>query len=269
MSSSARKYVRQLSRYAPGLYEGQYVLRTILHLYTGRVHELHFHALPLLIASKAPFCVDIGGNIGQSVVSLKTLFPNATIHTFEPVPATYRKLACVTRVARGVTAHNVALGAMSGEIRMRVPYCEGLPFDQFSSFEIRDPNDLAPVFQRLGFDWVSAENIRFDEQIAAVEPLDAFGFAPDFIKIDAEGAELDVLKGGRQTIERNRPVLMIEGHDGLEGPIGRYLKDLGYQSYAFRDGKFDADGPIDYHNMFYVHPSSDKANKRAVGLLAS
>jgi len=220
----------------------------IFDLFFGRVHETHFHALPSLIASKTPLCIDIGANIGQSVVSLKTLFPNAAIHSFEPVPTTYRKLAHAVRIARGVTLHNVALGAVCGEVGLRVPYCEDVPFDQFSSVEVLDPTELAAAFQYYGYDWVRAEKIRFVEQIATVEPLDAFDFAPDFIKIDAEGAELDVLRGGSGMIERNLPVLLVEVH-GREQEISQYLKILKYQSFAFVDGRLDPKG-LDYHSMF-------------------
>jgi FkbM family methyltransferase len=38
---------------------------------------------------------------------------------------------------------------------------------------------------------------------------------PDFIKIDVEGAEIEVLNGARQTIEREKPMLMIESHDNI------------------------------------------------------
>lgn len=37
----------------------------------------------------------------------------------------------------------------------------------------------------------------------------------DAIKIDVEGGELGVLRGGLDTIERCRPVLLIEDHDGI------------------------------------------------------
>lgn len=37
---------------------------------------------------------------------------------------------------------------------------------------------------------------------------------PDLVKIDVEGAELNVLKGAEEILEKNRPVLIIEVHNG-------------------------------------------------------
>jgi FkbM family methyltransferase len=48
-------------------------------------------------------------------------------------------------------------------------------------------------------------------------------FSPDFIKIDVEGAEFDVLRGARRTLEHARPILLIEIND--DAAVGR-VKDL-------------------------------------------
>jgi FkbM family methyltransferase len=49
--------------------------------------------------------------------------------------------------------------------------------------------------------------------------LDSLGLEPDFIKIDVEGLEYDVLRGGEQTVRENRPVVMIE-ENGLNRRYG-------------------------------------------------
>lgn len=49
--------------------------------------------------------------------------------------------------------------------------------------------------------------------------LDSLGLAPDFIKMDVEGMEHFVLRGGEQTIRTHRPVIMLE-ENGLNRRYG-------------------------------------------------
>lgn len=47
--------------------------------------------------------------------------------------------------------------------------------------------------------------------------LDSFGLSPDFVKIDAEGFDLRVLVGAKDTLEKYRPVVLVENKPGAEG----------------------------------------------------
>ena len=71
---------------------------------------------------------------------------------------------------------------------------------------------------RLSHDGVNHNSCGFIDHVgdpgrnwSLVLPLDAFGMADvDLIKIDVEGGECDVIDGAAQTIERCRPVVVIE-----------------------------------------------------------
>ena len=63
--------------------------------------------------------------------------------------------------------------------------------------------------------------------------LDSLNLAPDFVKIDVEGMEWHVLKGGERTIRTHRPVVMFE-ENGLnrrygirDGQVGELLEEWG------------------------------------------
>lgn len=68
-----------------------------------------------------------------------------------------------------------------------------------------------------------------------VEPLDSYECFPrlDWLKIDAEGAELHILRGARETIERCHPTIMLEHHFHInprcETDCAAWLANLGYQ----------------------------------------
>lgn len=54
--------------------------------------------------------------------------------------------------------------------------------------------------------------------------------APDFVKVDVEGAEQRLLEGARQTLARNRPTLLLSVHsEALKQGCRQFLETLGYQ----------------------------------------
>lgn len=83
--------------------------------------------------------------------------------------------------------------------------------------------------------------------------LDAFfaeqGTWPDLIKIDVEGAELDVLRGARQIIAQRHPVMFVEVHPPLLGSFGAsaaqvyaFLRTHGYTIQRFLGHRGDGAG---------------------------
>lgn len=74
--------------------------------------------------------------------------------------------------------------------------------------------------------WEDAEAVTV-EQRAIDSLVDEFQFAPDFIKIDVEGAKLDVLAGAAQTIRQCRPIIVIAAYHEPDHPdlIRRFIEE--------------------------------------------
>ena len=53
----------------------------------------------------------------------------------------------------------------------------------------------------------------------------------NFIKIDVEYMEMAVLKGGKNFLKKNRPILWIENHWKFPNQINKYLLEIGYNPY--------------------------------------
>jgi FkbM family methyltransferase len=67
--------------------------------------------------------------------------------------------------------------------------------------------------------------------------------APTVIKIDVEGAEMRVLEGGKETISRWRPTMLIEGPRELWQPMGDFLRRY---DYIMLDGAADDKTPLNH-----------------------
>jgi hypothetical protein len=63
--------------------------------------------------------------------------------------------------------------------------------------------------------------------------LDSYDFASvDLIKIDVEGMEADVLKGGRELIERCRPIMLVEFIKSDANALVEQITGWGYKVYV-------------------------------------
>lgn len=81
----------------------------------------------------------------------------------------------------------------------------------------------------------------------------AVGWDPDFIKLDVEGAEFDVLQGAAAMIERRHPHLVVEVHSvELEQACGTWLADRGYQPRVVNQRRVLKDHRPTAHNRWLV-----------------
>ena len=64
---------------------------------------------------------------------------------------------------------------------------------------------------------------------------------PTAIKIDVEGAEMQVLEGGEATISSHRPTILIEGPQQLRGQMGSFFRK---HDYVLLDGAAKDQSPL-------------------------
>ncbi|MCP5116049.1 MAG: FkbM family methyltransferase [bacterium] len=183
-------------------------LRALTAARMGRLRsdEPEFDLLPRLV-QPGDWVLDIGANVGEYTLRLSALAgPEGRVFAVEPVPATVEILASVIRCAphRNVTILGVGAAADSGLSRLSVPASEsGLP--NYRQARITESGAGSAYCLRL-------DDLAFPHRIGMV-------------KVDVEGHEDQVLDGLRHTIERDKPVLLVEGHEGL---LER-LAPLGYR----------------------------------------
>jgi FkbM family methyltransferase len=150
--------------------------------------------------------LDIGANFGNHTVYFSVFLDCESIHAFEPCKPTFVLLTCN---CQGLgphgypELHNVALGD-----RPMIGSGEMLEEDNAGTFTIHEDG---------------AGDI-------IIRTLDSFELQDvTLMKIDAEWMELQVIKGGLETIKRCLPVIIAEGAGwGYMEPIMELLRPLGY-----------------------------------------
>ena len=152
-------------------------------------------------------CVDVGAAAGIYTQLLAELVgPTGQVHSVEPLafahPAWSRLLGAYRRPT--VTRHFVALGAEPGKATMSVPAGRHGLVTGRSFLAVRtDGLGSNAEFARQG-----SVDVEVDTLDRLVERAGLRGL--DFVKIDVEGGELAVLRGGRDTIDAFRPTLLLE-----------------------------------------------------------
>ncbi|MEO5909283.1 MAG: FkbM family methyltransferase [Pelobium sp.] len=199
----------------------------------NKAHDPDFTALKLLKFPKDKIIVDIGTNRGEAILSMLLMTKNldCDIIGFEPNKLVFDKAKSAFSNEKRVKINNVGLGSEKSEFPLYIPYYRNWMFDGLSSFKREEAADWLE-----GRMWNYKENLlTVKHQICKVETLDDQKLNPYFIKIDVQGFELEVLKGGIKTIEEFSPIILIES---INDEIEAFLRPLGYNFYAYHEGKF-------------------------------
>jgi FkbM family methyltransferase len=172
--------------------------------------------------------LDIGAHLGLfSGFSSQLVGKEGKIICFEPTPGTYSVLKETLRLnhCENVIAIQAAVSAAEGT----------------ASFYVSDT--AACNSNSLVYNKPDRKLQSYVVQLVTIDGITIqYSLKPDLIKIDAEGAELDVLKGGGKTLTEYKPILILGLHpdfikqkgDSLEAIWELLMK---YQYQVQLDGK--------------------------------
>jgi len=173
-----------------------------------------------------------------------------TVHAFEPNPECCKRL--LERMPKNVVVHACALSDTAADAVLRVP-------DELAGHGTIEPaNAFGHAFAR-----VSEARVR-------AETLDSFDLSDvACVKIDVEGHELAVLRGGARTVARDLPILQVELEDRHRpNAIRETVAELAARGYAcfFYDGgrlrPFREFVPEQHQNI--AHLSADRTQRIGV-----
>jgi FkbM family methyltransferase len=176
--------------------------------------------LVMLFPFQAPSVVEVGSNIGASLMQIKLAQPDAVVHCFEPVDRFRELLEKNIAVNRWNNIHvSSAVLASTAEER-----------------HLHANTSTASVVSRDydSHQFLSSRRVR----TSTLDEIFREGSQLDFIKVDTDGFDFDVLLGGRHTLQRFHPVLFFEFEPSLILEVGRtpedflkYLNALTYETF--------------------------------------
>lgn len=154
--------------------------------------------------------MDVGANLGQwSIHMSKRVGPNGIVHAFEPVPnfmTVFKKTMREFKADANIRFHELAIGDKKGEITFVTHNEKG----EYLSGEahIGKPGEKGNI---------TVPVVTLDSLLDSMERIREVRF----IKVDVEGAELMLLKGGTRFMKELRPVIFSEVED-------RHCKGFGH-----------------------------------------
>ena len=219
-----------LSRY-PGLQEPKE--RTVRMWRQARrvPFEKEFEVLAHVSVAPGQSLLDIGANRGQSIDAMRLYHPTARIFAFEANPRMVERLSRMFPHDENLYLKPYGLGAVDGTFKLFLPIYNGLMLDGLASLDRMAAEGWLTPNRMPGFD---PARLEIETIGCAIRRLDDEDVDPVFVKIDAQGAEPAILEGGRATLEKSRPLLLIE-HDDDPPEL---LSELGYREFAYRNGGF-------------------------------
>ena len=197
---------------------------------------------------------DVGAHIGWYTLQFAKRCPNAKIYSFEPMPTTFTYLESNLELndVNNVQAFNFGLGAIK-ESQIFHYFGGGSAIASAQNLIDHEKTEKIPCLIK-----------KLDDVVQNLEITKM-----DFLKCDAEGAELFILQGGLQSLKEFLPIIYIELVDlwcqkfaYTVQDVANLLRDLGYESfsasYPFLN-KEDVINPTDEkYNFFFLHSEKHK-----------
>jgi len=184
---------------------------------------------------------DVGANVGQSALQYARIFPDASIYSFEPVSKSFKSLVKASKGSKNIKCFQIALSSSSGK---GVISAEGTS----TMNHLLDNNENHISVEEV--DLTSIDDFCENNSITHIS----------YLKVDTEGADLDVLKGSVAMLNKQSiDFLELEAstnpnntyHVPLE-EIKSYMEEYNYFLFGFYDQA--SEWPTKEVNLRRVNP---------------
>lgn len=179
-------------------------------------HQIAEDLITICFLKNGDSVIDVGANIGHvTAICATCVGPTGVVHAFEPSKVTFHYITQVAHQLPQVKPWNYAVSESSGT----VSFLDETLSDRSHITTSTASHNSYPIESVNLDEWGSINNIN----------------RVDFIKIDAEGYDLQVIKGAFELINRTKPLIEFEVIDDNGKLIKDFLttacKDVNYKIY--------------------------------------
>ncbi|MBV9081358.1 MAG: FkbM family methyltransferase [Acidobacteriaceae bacterium] len=217
------------------------------------VYEIDLTILMIKMIDPGMVVFDIGAHRGYfALLASRLVGGTGQVHAFEPTPGTFKLLTHNLRNQSNVRLNDVAVYSESKEL---ILHDYGVWAPAFNSV-------FAPRLSKEDAARAHAEDVPV-QAVSIDDYVSRTGVKPTWIKIDAESAEMDILKGMQNTLRTMRPAFTLETGDmDLDGvatsrELIEFACSFGYVPFDIKNGETKRHQIVDryaYDNLLF-YPS--------------
>lgn len=172
--------------------------------------------------------LDAGANRGQFAMAASHFYPDAQIHSFEPLPEIFQILQSNTRRLSSISIYNIALGNATGMLE----FYSNAYSHASSALRVSDlQKNIVPktaITERIEIPVERLDDL--SQKVSFISPV--------LLKMDVQGFEKEVLKGAVNSLQQIDYLLFetsfVQMYDGepLFDEMHHFVKGLGFELIA-------------------------------------
>ena len=224
------------------------------HLYVFGDYELPTIRFLRNILKTDSVCLDVGAQMGYLTLAMATSASRQTIvHSFEPESNNaerFRENVSLNALTN-VTLHQTAVSTVDGTLKLYLSNDRNAGTHSTVYIE----SNVSPDFVEIPS--TTLETFVRQQCLKTV----------DLIKIDVEGAEIDVINGAIEVLRQHKPVVIMELSDHLQQARGKtcsefkqFMMSFGYNAYFINEDGTLRSCPLNAShindNIVFLHPES-------------
>jgi len=204
------------------------------------------------LISPGDVVLDVGGHIGyMSLLFAKLATSSGKVIVFEPGTNNLPYIRKNIAEHQNIELQELAVSNERGTASFYVEDLTGQNNSLVKDYEIFQENVKS-----------ASVSGRVDEDVVETTTIDHFvderNLAPSFVKIDIEGAEAMAIRGAINTIQKRRPILMVEVTKDYE-QVFEMFQECGYRMFSSARAELSSPNDLRAHgfsNVFFLPKES-------------